>query len=74
MSNRWTWQEHCRAEAQASADAEARARLGLTGDEPIPFSHRWEHVQRVVQMALWLADKTDADRDIVEAAAWLHDI
>ncbi|MBE2238992.1 MAG: HD domain-containing protein [Caldilineaceae bacterium] len=74
MSNRLTWQERCRAEAQASADAEARARFGLTEDEPIPFSHRWEHVQRVVQMALWLADKTDADRDIVEAAAWLHDI
>lgn len=74
MAARMTWQERCRAAAQVRAEAEVRARLQLSGSAAIPFNHRWEHVQRVVQMALWLADKTGADRDIVEAAAWLHDI
>lgn len=74
MAAHITWQERCRTEAQVRAEAEVRARLQLSGNATIPFSHRWEHVQRVAQMALWLADKTGADRDIVEAAAWLHDI
>ena len=74
MAARMTWQERCRIEAQARAEAEVRARMQLSAGAAIPFNHRWEHVQRVAQMALWLADKTDADRDIVEAAAWLHDI
>lgn len=68
------WRVSCRTEAHMRAEAEARARLQLAADAVIPFNYRWEHVQRVVQMALWLADATGADRDIVEAAAWLHDI
>ncbi|HHY54465.1 MAG TPA: HD domain-containing protein [Chloroflexi bacterium] len=74
MAARMSWRERCRTEAQMRAEAEVRARLQLSGNASIPFNHRWEHVQRVVQMALWLADNTGADRDIVEAAAWLHDI
>lgn len=38
------------------------------------FMYRWEHVQAVVTTSLKLADVTGADVDIVEAAAWLHDI
>jgi uncharacterized protein len=74
MAARITWQDRCRIEAQARAEAEVRTRLQLSAGAALPFNHRWEHVQRVVQMALWLADKTGADRDSVEAAAWLHDI
>ncbi len=74
MAAHIAWQERCRTEAQARAEMEVRARLQLIDGAAIPFNHRWEHVQRVVQMALWLADKTGADRDSVEAAAWLHDI
>lgn len=74
MAERMTWRERCRSEAQKRAEAEVRTRLHLSDESPIPFNYRWEHVQRVVQMALWLADNTGADRNIVEAAAWLHDI
>lgn len=48
------------ARAQASADS--------------GFNYRWEHVQAVVVCAVKLAKLTGADCDVVEAAAWLHDI
>lgn len=38
------------------------------------FNYRWEHVTAVVTLAIKLAELTGADRDIVEAAAWLHDV
>lgn len=38
------------------------------------FNYRWEHVQAVVTCAIKLADLTGADAEVVEAAAWLHDI
>ena len=38
------------------------------------FMYRWEHVNAVVVTALRLADLTGADREVVEAAAWLHDV
>jgi len=38
------------------------------------FNYRWEHVKTVVTLAKKLAELTDADPDIVEAAAWLHDV
>ncbi len=68
------WQSVCREIAFERASSSVRRALKLAPDAPIPFNDRWEHVQRVVQMALWLADKCGADRDSVEAAAWLHDI
>lgn len=74
LSDERGWRALSRQMALSRAEDEARQRLHLTGDEPLPFNYRWEHVRRVVQMALWLADETGADRDTVEAAAWLHDI
>ncbi len=68
------WRALSRHMALSRAEDEARQRLHLAEDEALPFNYRWEHVQRVVQMACWLADETGADRDTVEAAAWLHDI
>lgn len=38
------------------------------------FSYRWEHVRAVVTVAVKLATLTGADPEVVEAAAWLHDI
>ena len=38
------------------------------------FNYRWEHVTTVVTLSLKLADLVGADREIVEAAAWLHDV
>lgn len=68
------WRERCRREALHRSELEVRRLLRLVDGEPLPFNHRWEHVQRVAAMALWLADRTGADRDTVEASAWLHDI
>ena len=50
---------------------EARDRFGSA--TPL-FNYRWEHVQTVVKLALRLAELAGADPEIVEAAAWLHDI
>ncbi|MBK8051364.1 MAG: HD domain-containing protein [Anaerolineales bacterium] len=38
------------------------------------YNYRWEHIRSVTSLALWLATETGADPEIVEAAAWLHDI
>lgn len=44
------------------------------GTADVAFNYRWEHVQTVVMLARRLAELTAADTDVVEAAAWLHDI
>ena len=65
------WREVVRAAAEKAAEAAHR----FYGDpEEVLFNYRWEHVQAVVRLALRLADLTGADKTIVEAAAWLHDI
>jgi len=38
------------------------------------YNYRWEHVKSVVTLALILAHILEADEEVVEAAAWLHDI
>ena len=55
---------------QATED-EAKQRFGTA--DPM-FNYRWEHVTAVVTLALKLAELTGADAEVVEAAAWLHDI
>lgn len=54
-----------------ATEAEAFARYGKR--KPA-FNYRWEHVMAVVTLAVKLAELTGADREIVEAAAWLHDV
>lgn len=66
-----TWREIVQQVAQEATLVEARIRWG---SEEMPFNYRWEHVQAVVRLAIRLAEQTGADREIVEAAAWLHDI
>lgn len=68
------WRDLCRRQAAQQAEAEARTAWGTAAGAPLPFNHRWEHVQEVVGLALHLAGLTGADAEIVEAAAWLHDI
>ena len=63
------WRRCCRREAQRAADMEERDLWNIGPDETTPFQHRWEHVQHVVSLALWLAEETGADHEIVEAAA-----
>jgi HD superfamily phosphodiesterase len=62
------WHEVAREAArQAAADEAAREGYG-------PLNYRWEHVQAVVRTALRLSELTGADAEVVEAAAWLHDV
>jgi uncharacterized protein len=65
------WREEIQSAARKAALVEDRERWG--GDHP-PFHYRWEHVQAVVRLALRLAEHTGADREVCEAAAWLHDV
>ncbi len=68
------WRLACRQQAEKQAMAEARKAWKVRSDSAVPFAYRWEHIQTVVSTALWLAQRTDADCEVVEAAAWLHDI
>jgi uncharacterized protein len=68
------WRVVCRMAAEKQATAEARKAWKVRGGSAVPFAHRWEHVKAVASTALWLARVTGADPEIVEAAAWLHDI
>ena len=65
------WREAARARMHEATLAELRGRLG---SEDVSFNYRWEHITTVVTLALRLAELTGADVEIVEAAAWLHDI
>ncbi|RIK25941.1 MAG: hypothetical protein DCC55_40320 [Chloroflexi bacterium] len=68
------WRTICQRAAAEQAIQEARTGWRLADNQPVPFDHRWEHVQEVVRLALWLAHETNADLETVEAAAWLHDV
>ncbi|RMG98073.1 MAG: HD domain-containing protein [Chloroflexi bacterium] len=70
-TKRLSWREAVRNVMYEATVAEARQRSGM--EEP-PFNYRWEHVTAVVTLAQKLAELTGADQEIVEAAAWLHDI
>ena len=70
-ADRASWHEVVREAAHAAAVRETEARL--EGRE-ILFNYRWEHVQSVARGAVRLAEILDADQDVVEAAAWLHDV
>ena len=67
------WRGVCRAAAAAQAAAEARQAWPQAVGAP-PFDYRWEHVTQVVGLAQRLGRATGADADVVEAAAWLHDV
>jgi uncharacterized protein len=65
------WREVARNAAYESSVAQMRARRG---EDTFHYNYRWEHVQAVVRLAVRLAALTGADAEIVEAAAWLHDV
>ncbi|MEX1020008.1 MAG: HD domain-containing protein [Litorilinea sp.] len=68
------WRQICQALAQQQAEDEAFAAWPIEDGATVPFQHRWEHVMEVARIALGLAEETGADLEIVEAAAWLHDV
>lgn len=65
------WRKTVKKAMRQATEAEAKARFGTA--DPL-FNYRWEHVTTVVALALKLAELTGADAEVVEAAAWLHDI
>jgi uncharacterized protein len=65
------WRQVVQEKALQATLREARERWG---QESPNFNYRWEHIQTVARLALRLAKLTGADPEIVEAAAWLHDI
>ncbi len=42
--------------------------------ENLDYNHDFEHVERTVKLAEFLAKKENADKDVCVIAAWLHDI
>ncbi len=68
MNDKTPWRPAVRQAAQAAAAREA----ARAGDQT--FNYRWEHVQAVVTTAQRLATLVGADEQVVEAAAWLHDV
>ena len=68
------WLEICKQVAQERAHLEAVQGWHVASDQPLFFEYRWEHVQAVVGLAIHLAEQLDADCEVMEAAAWLHDI
>lgn len=68
---RASWREAAREVMRQATIDEAERRFGT--DDPL-YNYRWEHVVAVHTLAMKLADLTGADKEIVEAAAWLHDV
>jgi uncharacterized protein len=68
------WMLVARESAERQATLEARYQWGLRPGATPPFNYRFEHIKSVVRIAVQLADALAADREVVLAAAWLHDV
>ena len=66
-----TWQKAARKAMYKAASKESNKKSVM--DDPA-FAYRWEHVRAVVKTSRKLAALTGADGDVIEAAAWLHDV
>ncbi len=65
------WRKAARKAMRQATERELISRHGKIAPS---FNYRWEHVKAVVALAVKLAEMTGADVEVVEAAAWLHDI
>lgn len=70
--NQPDWHKDVKKVMRAATEQEIIRRFGSMDNAS--FNYRWEHVKTVVVLARKLAKQTDADEDVVVAAAWLHDI
>ena len=66
------WRKAVKKTMHAAAKQEIIQRFGSMDNAS--FNYRWEHVKTVVTLAKKLAKLTGADKDVVVAAAWLHDV
>ncbi len=70
-----SWRVVIRQAMKSAAEREITA--GASGSEPSGmngFNYRLEHVSAVATLARRLGEILGADLDILEAAAWLHDV
>lgn len=78
MSLLHPWRQACETALRSFSDADALRfwRVGHeTEDGPRPiFNYRFEHTFAAVKLARWLCPLVGADLDVVECAAWLHDV
>jgi uncharacterized protein len=65
------WRLAVQTAMQRAAHEENLQKYGT--EQPV-YDYRWEHVTTVVTLAQKLARLVGADEDVIEAAAWLHDI
>lgn len=69
------WREDVKKAMWAAANSEQQKIFFDPSGALAPgFNYRWEHVTAVVNLALRLAQIVGGDEEVVEAAAWLHDI
>lgn len=72
------WRQTCEAELRAFSDQDAIRFWGVqheTAEGPRPiFNYRLEHSLAAVKLTRWLCPQVGADLDVVECAAWLHDV
>lgn len=69
-----SWREVIVNIAEERATEESRELWGQPPGEVPRFNYRWEHIRAVARLAESLARRTNADLEVVQAAAWLHDI
>lgn len=78
MTQPTPWRSACEQALRQFSDADAIRFWGIGHEvegtyQPI-FNYRFEHTYAAVLLSRWLAPQVGADRDVVECAAWLHDI
>jgi uncharacterized protein len=72
------WRTACEQALRRFSDADAIRFWGIGHEvdgsyRPI-FNYRFEHTYAAVLLARWLAPAVGADLEVVECAAWLHDV
>ena len=78
MTQPQAWRAVCESVLRSFSDADAIRFWGIGHEvdgqyQPI-FNYRFEHTYAAVLLARWLAPRVGADEEIVECAAWLHDV
>jgi uncharacterized protein len=72
------WRDACEAALRRFSDADAIRFWGISHEvDGVPrpiFNYRFEHTYAAVLLTRWLAPQVGADLDVVECAAWLHDV
>ncbi len=78
MTTLHPWRTACATALKSFSDADAIRVWGIghqvEGEYRPIFNYRYEHTYAAVLLARWLAPLVGADLEVVECAAWLHDV